>query len=215
MGTLDSELNRNLISANWPSPLSHELHTGLGELTDKIGTVSMKPNSGKDTLQILQTALIICMLVIILWRSQDKVRTGHIELSSNGNAVAVLKTNSEGDAELQLMGKDGRSVHVTAAGITGWTKDGKISFQLLNGTTAGGSPDASPGLTLFDDNGENRAAMYLSEGSPFLIFGSYRDMANKQGREYATQLIMHGTSETASVETFDKSGNVVWTSSKQ
>lgn len=85
----------------------------------------MKPISGKDTLQILQTALIICMVVIILWRSQDKVRAGHIELSSNGNAVAVLKTNSEGDAELQLMGKDGRSVHVTAAGITGWTKAGK------------------------------------------------------------------------------------------
>lgn len=39
MGTLDSELNRNLISANWPSPLSHELHTGIGESTDKIGTV--------------------------------------------------------------------------------------------------------------------------------------------------------------------------------
>src|SRR5690606_34912840 len=131
----------------------------------------------------LSIVIVVCLLVYIWYSLKDEVRAEKIELTSNGKTVAVINTNEDGEPELKLIGKDGQSILITPAGISAWGKTGRTSFNLQTGSTS--ENISGPGLTLFDSGGENRAAMYLSEGSPFLTFSSYDSIPNG-GRRYST-----------------------------
>lgn len=172
---------------------------------------------GKDSRFSVQTVLVMLVLLWLVYKSNQQGRTDRIEITNNGHTVVVLEANKDGDAELRMIGKDGQVMTITPAGITGWNKYG-TSFQLQNG---GPSRDAlyGPGLMLFDNvgMGENRAALYLSKGSPFLTFTSHYTKNGPEGKERHTvdNLLMQGTSETASIVLKDKSGNAIWHSASQ
>lgn len=164
----------------------------------------------QNKTRTLPTLVVLLLAAWYFYRLTQQVGTERIEITSNGAVVGVLEANKSGEAELRLMGKNGEVMTITPAGITARNDQG-VAFTLQNRPSGDGA--YGPGLTLFDGVGgaENRAALYLSKGSPFLTFSSYHSIG-ENSRRATTNLLMHGTSETAFLEVQDKDGNVTWKS---